>query len=45
MAILWPTHRVKAAQAKAARRRLRRQASAEAKAAYAEQRRRATSAP
>lgn len=38
MAVLWPTHRVKAAQAKAYRRRLRKQRSAEDRAAAAEAR-------
>lgn len=42
MAVLWPTHRVKAAQAKAHRRKLRKQRSAEDRAAAAEAKRRVT---
>lgn len=45
MAVPWPTHRVKAAQAKGAKRRARKQASAAAKAAHQAERRRAVSAP
>lgn len=45
MAVLWPTHRVKAAQAKAQRRRLRKQRSAEDKAAHRAEQRRTVAAP
>lgn len=45
MAVLWPTHRVKAAQAKALRRRLRKQSSAADKAAHQEAKRRSVAGP
>lgn len=45
MAVQWPTHRAKAAQAKAYRRRLRKQASAADKAAHMEAQRTTTAGP
>lgn len=45
MAVPWPTHRLKAAQAKAYRRRLRKRRSAEDRAAAVEAKRRASTAP
>lgn len=45
MAVPWPTHRVKAAQAKATRLRLRKQRSAADKAAHREEQRRTVAAP